>query len=129
MKPSWFPSCYRYWLEHYDSRALPQFDARLLSPHKREVARAMTAGHDVAFGGEAVVKVLEAQDDHISADRFFTREAVVLEALLSVIGCKSNVETVGSIAKWANLLLEGRGEKLELSAKAVGAILRRLDFR
>ena len=62
----------------------------------------------------------------ISEDRFFNK---LLEALLSVIGRKSNVETVGSIANWANLLLEGRGEKLELSAKAVGAILRRLDFR
>ena len=44
-------------------------------------------------------------------------------------GRKSNVETVGSIANWANLLLEGRGEKLELSAKGYGSVTEVEDNR
>lgn len=122
------PRILRFFLQNYDTITAPRLNALSLSPHKRDVARALAAPSESFDQGE-VVDLLQRQDNNVSVQRFFTRESAVLSALLEA--CLQQVQFVlaGGIARLANHKLQSEGERLQLSAKAAGTILNKLGFK
>lgn len=128
------PKLLRYSIENYDQQGevwiWSMLDPSCLSPHQRDVAHSLAASYSSPFGQQTVVDLLQPQDENISSERFFTREASVVEAIaIQFIDPKRQLVYVGQLAALANSFLESQGERLRLSPKAVGVILHRLGYR
>jgi energy-coupling factor transporter ATP-binding protein EcfA2 len=122
------PKIFRFFLESYDTVTAPQLNALSLSPHKRDVARALAAPSE-GFDQVAVVDLLQPQDENVSVQRFFTRESAVLRVLVDAGMQKAQFVLVGEVARFANEKLEREGEWLQLSDKSAGGILAKLGFK
>lgn len=121
------PRIFRFFLQNYNAITAPQLNALSLSPHKRDVARALAAPSESFDQGDAVY-LLQPQDDSVSHQRFFTLESAVLYALQVAWFKKFHFVLAGQVASLANLKLQSEGERLQLSSKAAGAILNKLGF-
>jgi hypothetical protein len=78
---------------------------------------------------ERILPLLSVQDEEIRADRAFTIDAIVLEALLFFIheGRCSKVRTI-SIAQKVGAIYKGRGSDQQPSAESVGRAIKRLGI-
>jgi hypothetical protein len=94
----------------------------------REEARAWLASiYDCRVLSKSVFKEMLRQSREVSEARFFDPKCVVAEAALFFCH-KQNVAHffIGDLAQQVNVLLKGRHEDSDLSAKRVGLVLREL---
>jgi hypothetical protein len=103
-----------------------QFDAPGLCPEVRTLARTLGA----VLEGEPelqshVTHALHALDEQQRGERSQTTAAVVLESILALLHAGVSAAYIGRICDLANDFLENREERMQLSPKAVGEILRR----
>jgi hypothetical protein len=123
------PKIHYYFFQHYDSYVVPYFDPSCLSPHKRDLARALAASYDTPFGQETVVNLLQPEDEDISSRRFLTREGAVIFAFKLLFDQSGRqFAYVREIAAIANQVMKYQAERLELTPKATGVILRELGY-
>ena len=103
------------------------FDAPQLAFQTREIAR--TLGDCIVDDDELqsrIISLLAEQDEDTRIRRTTTFEAVVIEAGLLFCHEQKKRESayVGEFATVSNAILQGRGEDIELEARAVGDVLR-----
>jgi hypothetical protein len=103
------------------------FDAPQLAFPTRNIARML--GDCIVDDPDLqsrVISLLEEQDEDTRVRRATTSEAVVVEAGLFFCheGKKRESAFVAEFATISNVILEGRGEQIELEPRAVGDILR-----
>ncbi len=90
----------------------------------------MAAPFDTPFGQQSIVEFLKLQDQSTHFERSYTREAAVVTALLYL--CNNSGQDfalMGAVAAEANKQMVCRGERAQLTPKAVGAIVNRLGFK
>lgn len=119
------PRLLRYRLVQHQEVTQSQFDYCDFGPPTRLLARILGASVEgMPEVQRAVVDALVPLDEQCKTERSQGADAVVLEALL-VLCHEGKLEAfVAEITKLANGIFLGRHEHLELSPKAVGAIIR-----
>ncbi len=107
-----------------------QFDVPEFTSQMRIIARALGASIvDLPELQAHMVASLRDQDEQIRVERSTELESIVIEALLFL--CHEDQREsayVGEVTRAVNGILKGRGETLELEARAVGDQLRGLGL-
>ena len=116
-----------YRLKNFVKLQHSDFDAPQLAFPTREIARAL--GDCIVDNHELqsrIISLLAEQDEDTRIRRTTTFEAVVVEAGLLFCHEEKKRESafVAEFATISNVILEGRGEQIELEPRAVGDILR-----
>ena len=119
------PRLLRYRLVQHQQVTQSQFDYCDFGPPTRVLARILGASVEgMPEVQRAVVDALVPLDEECKTERSQGVEAVVLEALLVPCHEGKPEAFVAEIAELVNGIFLGRQERLELSPKAVGAIIR-----
>jgi hypothetical protein len=118
-----------YLLRNAGSAQTPSFDVSQFSPAVQDIALGFGAAVVDNELQERILPLLSVQDEEIRADRAFTIDAIVLEALLFFIheGRCSKVRTI-SIAQKVGAIYKGRGSDQQPSAESVGRAIKRLGI-
>jgi hypothetical protein len=119
------PRLLRYRLVQHQLVAQSQFDYCAFGPQTRLLARMLGASVEgMPKVQQAIVDALVHLDEQCKSDRSQGTDAVVLEALLVLCHEGKPEAFVAEVSELANGIFLGRNERLELSPKAVGGILR-----
>lgn len=119
------PRLLHYRLTQHLKVANSQFDVAGLRPEMRLVARVLGAAvEDVPTLHASMIDALGSFDEQRGPEQSETPAAAVLEALVVLSHKKTPVAYVGAVADLANTILEAREERIKLSPRAVGEILR-----
>jgi len=111
-----------------------RFDAPDLSSPMGDTARSLGAcfSNDPELQGE-IVTLLRASDTHARILRATNHESLAVEALLfhahEAQGDPGAGVHAGALAKTIEVLSAGRGDPIKISPRAVGDLLRSLDFK
>ncbi len=119
------PRLLGYRLKQHLQAAQSQYDCPQFGPTTRQLARILGA----ALEGDAVsqtrlVAVLKSADEQNQVEQSQSPTAVVLEALLTLTHEKKGWAQIGDIANLTNAILQARGDRATLSARAVGSLVR-----
>jgi hypothetical protein len=119
------PRLLRYRLVQHQLVTQSQFDCRSFSPLTRYLARILGAAVEgMPVVQQAIVDALVHLDQQCKSERSQGADAIVLEALLALCHEGQPEAFVAEISELANGIFLGRRERLKLSPKAVGGILR-----
>jgi len=107
-----------------------EFDAPQFNSPMRELARTLGASiaddQDLQAG---VISLLQDRNEEVLAERWTDLYAVVIEGVLFFCHDEGRHSVyVGEVAVAANTIMRGRGEKVELEARAIGEKLRYLGL-
>jgi len=115
-----------YRLENFRSISASQFDVPRFTSPTRQIARALgMCIVDNELRAE-IVGLLEEQDESTRAERSMDLRAVVLEALLVLCHEHKQSVYVREVSDVVNAILRDRGERGDLTYKAVGTQLKAL---
>lgn len=123
------PRLLAFRLTQHRKVASSQFDVVGFCPETRTLARILGSIVEGAPDAQnSVLDALASLDEQRKVEQSQAPPAAVLEALLVSCHMKSPGAYLARTTDLANGFLAGRGENIELSAKAVGAIFRRFGL-
>ena len=124
------PKLLSYRLAHYAKVLNSAFNMPELTPSMRHLAQNLGAcTPDDPDLQAQIPELLRAQDQDIRSAAWFDIDTVIIETVLAAIHeGKRKCIYVGKVAKGAEAILWGRGEKRELSARETGTKLRLLGL-
>ncbi len=119
------PRMLHYRLTRHLAVANSQFDVVGFSADTRELARVLGAPLEGAATVQAgIVEALAKADNASKAEQMQTPSAALIQALLNVSHAVEPTAYTGHITDLTNSVLANHGEKVELSPRAVGHMLR-----
>ena len=103
-----------------------QFDCREFAPATRLLARNLGSALEGDLESQdRLIDALRSTDEQNKVELSQSQPAAVLEALITLSHEQQPWAKTGDVAGLANAILLARGERADLSAKAVGTILRK----
>jgi hypothetical protein len=120
------PKLLMYRLENFRSVAESQFDVPHFTSPTREIARAFGMGIINSKLRDEVVGLLEEQNAAVRAELSMDLRAVVLEGLLVLCHEQKQTVYVKEVSEIVNAILRDRGERGDLTYRAVGEQLKQL---